>query len=176
MTQTVGAGAAGRFAEPLLSLWVAGRPRPKGSLKPVGNRYRKGPVRLIEGGAEIDAWMTTMRNTIQSAVSEPCAEDAPGAVWLKSVGQWRRLIAAPYQGPVAVQAVFAFERRYATEAGAPYPTNPIHGDLDKLCRALGDALQQAGVIRDDNQIVHWWAGKAWSTGGAGVSFDVRAEA
>ena len=35
-------------------------------------------------------------------------------------------------------------------------------DLDKLCRALGDALTQSGVLRDDALIVEWVARKQWA--------------
>lgn len=36
-------------------------------------------------------------------------------------------------------------------------------DLDKLQRALGDALTQSGVLRDDALIVTWVARKSWAT-------------
>jgi len=36
-------------------------------------------------------------------------------------------------------------------------------DLDKLQRALGDALTQAGIVRDDALIVEWSARKLWGT-------------
>lgn len=36
-------------------------------------------------------------------------------------------------------------------------------DLDKLCRALGDALTQSGVLRDDALIVEWVARKQWAS-------------
>ena len=34
-------------------------------------------------------------------------------------------------------------------------------DLDKLCRAAGDALTQAGVLRDDALIAQWTAAKLY---------------
>lgn len=36
-------------------------------------------------------------------------------------------------------------------------------DLDKLQRALGDALTQSGVLRDDALIVEWVARKQWAS-------------
>lgn len=39
------------------------------------------------------------------------------------------------------------------------PTYPNTPDLDKIQRAVGDALQAAGVINDDSQIRRWEAGK-----------------
>lgn len=74
------------------------------------------------------------------------------------------------EGPVCVRAVFTFERpkaHYGTgknalvvKDNAPYykATAP---DSDKLCRALGDALQQGGIVRDDAQIVVWHATKVY---------------
>ena len=35
-------------------------------------------------------------------------------------------------------------------------------DLDKLCRAIGDALTQSGVLRDDALIAEWVARKQWA--------------
>tara|TARA_X000000368_G_scaffold227221_1_gene179355 strand:+ start:5492 stop:5953 length:462 start_codon:yes stop_codon:yes gene_type:complete len=52
------------------------------------------------------------------------------------------------------------------------PSAPEHHtnrpDADKLIRGIGDAIQQAGLIRDDSQIVGWgnWNGsnKFWADG------------
>lgn len=86
---------------------------------------------------------------------------------------------ADYDGPkiidpISVDATFMFARprsHYGTgrnhdqiKPTAPFykPTAP---DLDKLCRAVGDALTQAGVILDDRLIVHWSAGKCFTGAG-----------
>lgn len=73
--------------------------------------------------------------------------------------------------PVAVRATFFFQRprsHYRTgknshllKEGAPMyrTTTP---DLDKLQRALGDALAQGGVLHDDNLIVQWDTRKMWA--------------
>jgi Holliday junction resolvase RusA-like endonuclease len=45
-------------------------------------------------------------------------------------------------------------------------------DLDKLQRAIGDALKLAGTITDDARIVSWHAHKHWAVGcepGAGIT-------
>lgn len=68
---------------------------------------------------------------------------------------------APLDGPLSVQAIFYLPRpqkpRYDTPATPP--------DLDKLCRALGDALTQAKVIHDDARITTWHATKQYAHNG-----------
>ena len=39
------------------------------------------------------------------------------------------------------------------------------GDLDKLCRAVGDSLTRSGVIVDDRLITTWYATKVYATQG-----------
>ena len=58
-------------------------------------------------------------------------------------------------GPVSVSVSF-YLKRPVSKPDALYPdTKP---DLDKLCRALGDALEGV-VITQDSRIVHWVASK-----------------
>ncbi len=98
---------------------------------------------------------------------------------------WRR-VAAHYladhgptmTGAVIVAAEFTFPRplsHYGTgrNAGRLKPSAPTHKtgkpDLDKLERALGDALTQAAVIADDALIVGWETRKIWGSGGIHVT-------
>lgn len=78
----------------------------------------------------------------------------------------------PLTDPVAVSVRFRFPRpasHYGTgrNAGRLKPSAPLYamsarcGDLDKLCRAIGDALTDAGVLRDDRLIVAWHAVKVY---------------
>ena len=39
-------------------------------------------------------------------------------------------------------------------------------DVDKLQRAVGDALKKARILTDDSRIVQWIAGKRWAPPGA----------
>ena len=75
-----------------------------------------------------------------------------------------------YVGPVRVSATFTYGRpasHYGTGRNARVvkATAPLWKasapDLDKLQRAVGDALTQAGVLRDDSLIVKWTAIKIW---------------
>ena len=64
----------------------------------------------------------------------------------------------PVDVPVSVDAVFKLQRPKRTKYGEHPAGTP---DLDKLQRALGDALTGT-VITDDARIVSWRAIKAWA--------------
>jgi len=49
----------------------------------------------------------------------------------------------------------------ALRPGAPQQCC-ISPDLDKICRLVGDALQAAGILRDDRQICHWTTSRRWA--------------
>lgn len=84
---------------------------------------------------------------------------------------------APFAGPVRLDVDFAFPRpkshyRTGKRAGelklsAPTWSTP-RPDLDKLLRALGDALTGV-VVRDDAQVVSVEASKRYGSPGAWVS-------
>ena len=96
------------------------------------------------------------------------------------VKPWRRQVAAAYRdhdfgdvldGPVSVTVDFYLPRpksHYGTgrNAGALKPSAPAEHltmpDLDKLTRAVGDALTRL-AWRDDSQIVAWHAYKHYAT-------------
>lgn len=96
------------------------------------------------------------------------------------VKPWRRQVAAAYadhdfgnmlDGPVSVTVDFYLPRpkaHYGTgrNAGALKPSAPAEHltmpDLDKLTRAVGDALTRL-AWRDDSQIVAWHAYKHYAT-------------
>jgi Holliday junction resolvase RusA-like endonuclease len=58
-----------------------------------------------------------------------------------------------FLGPVLVGIVFEFKQAKSNED--PYPTGRNIGDLDKLTRAVLDALTEAKVIEDDSFVVGW---------------------
>ena len=86
----------------------------------------------------------------------------------QSVAQWRRVAKqaahlamrgrALMDGAVEVYAVFYVERPVSRE-GEPFPIWRL--DLDKLERALGDALTGI-VVTDDVRIVFWSARKSYA--------------
>lgn len=76
----------------------------------------------------------------------------------------------PLDCPVEVVAYFCVPKPKRPKFN--FPATPA--DLDKYERALGDALTQAGVIKDDARIVHWDAWKVFHPDGwEGVQVTVR---
>lgn len=80
--------------------------------------------------------------------------------WRQAVYEALRASGKQFEGAVTVMATFYIprpktnKRLYAT-------TKP---DVDKLVRAIGDALTKAGTIVDDSYIVTWNAAKAYADG------------
>lgn len=100
----------------------------------------------------------------------------------KKLAPWRAVAIAtlaaemrdrnPIVGGVILRASFNFARpashyRTGRNTGLVRTAAPIvHAqtpDLDKLLRALGDALTQAGAIQDDKQIAQVVSRKTWTT-------------
>lgn len=74
--------------------------------------------------------------------------------------------------PVTVGITFTFARPnnhsgtgrnagVVKRGAAPFPSTHNVGDLDKMCRAILDALTDAGVFADDSQVVQLNAAKVW---------------
>lgn len=69
--------------------------------------------------------------------------------------------AARLEGPVSVEVVFTFDPpKSAPKSRRCWPITRSSGDVDKLVRAVFDALTDAGVWRDDSQVVRLAAEKA----------------
>jgi Holliday junction resolvase RusA-like endonuclease len=92
--------------------------------------------------------------------------------WRASVAEHAARLGVPVlSGPVSVTVVFTFPRpkahyrkgKHADELRESAPTwHSSVPDLDKLCRAIGDAL--AGVvIRNDSQIAAWHVSKLYGS-------------
>lgn len=100
---------------PAISFVTFGMPAPQGSKKHVGNG------RLVETSALLPAWKEAVRAQAHSAVA--------------SIEGWGGAI----NEPVLIQAVFTFPHSAASrKRGDIYYTNMP--DLDKLQRAIGDAI------------------------------------
>ena len=100
----------------------------------------------------------------------------------KAVGPWRESVRAaalaamgddwtPLDGPLHVAIAFHLPRpkgHYGTgrNAGVVKPSAPRYPagkpDIDKLTRAILDAVTSAGAWRDDSQVVQLRANKVWS--------------
>lgn len=120
------------------SFFVPGEPITEGSTKAFASGQRV--VVTHDRGPELDAWRTRVKRAAQEAARE--------AGWEPR-----------YDGPVTVTAAF-FLPRPKSAKGRLLPH--VKPDLDKLIRAVGDALapyKQDGVLKDDSRIVTWRASK-----------------
>jgi len=100
----------------------------------------------------------------------PWRADAIAA--LEAAARTQRGTVTPILDPVHVDVSFVYARpkghyRTGRNAAMLRDSAPLFKasapDLDKLQRALGDALTQAGIVRDDALIVEWSARKLWGT-------------
>ena len=133
----------------MIRLQVYGQPAPQGSKSAFRNKHT-GRIQQVESSKAVKPW----RQDVRAA-----AEDAlPGDY-------------APLTGPLAVQLVFTFPRpqghwrtgrnAHLLRDHAPaYPAGS-RNDLDKLCRAVLDAVTSSGLWGDDGQVVHLDAWKVY---------------
>lgn len=115
-----------------ISVWVAGVPAPQGSKRAYGAGRPGGKIRLIESSKRVAPWRTDVREAFLSG-GEPC-RFLPGTA-------------------LVVKIVFVMPRPKATPKTRATPPAVKKPDLDKLERAVLDALTSAGVYADDSQVV-----------------------
>lgn len=137
-----------------LSITVHGTPAPQGSK----NVNRHGAV--YESSEAVRPWRVAVTDAAVMALRG--LKDTWGKDW------------APLSGPVGLEVYFHVRRlkgHYGTgrnagkiKLSAPvYP--PVQPDLSKLIRATEDALTDAGVWRDDAQVVAIMASKYYANDG-----------
>ena len=134
---------------------VQGKPIPKGSMRHIGNG------RMVDQ-TKTKPWM----NSVRSAALEAAALVVqPGCI-------------APFiiEVPVSVEIEFYFPRPAAAK-NRLYPHKRSVGDIDKLSRAVLDALQptrtEIGILMDDSLVVDLIARKRYSEGPMGAYISVR---
>ena len=138
MTLTHSRSAGGEVATAIpadlvLDFTVAGRPKPKGSLRHIGNG------RLVE---QVNG--TPWRRAVRDAASDALRD------------------AEPLAGPLRVEAAFTFPKPTAApKRRITWPTTRASGDIDKQLRNLFDALVDSGVMHDDSQIIEVTAAKRY---------------
>jgi Holliday junction resolvase RusA-like endonuclease len=112
---------------------VWGVPKPKGSLRHVGNGRLK---EQLEGSAP---WREAVKYAGLEAVRGREGTGTPFAT---------------LSGPIEVDVVFTFPRpQSAPKRRRIWPVTRRSGDLDKLQRNVLDAIVDAGLIEDDSQVV-----------------------
>jgi len=127
---------------------VHGAPATQGSKKAF---IRGKKVVLVEMDEKLPAWR---------AAVEAAARLATGPGW------------ATWDGPVTVTGTISL-RRPSTTKFKTAPAGPP--DLDKLQRAIGDALTKSKVITDDARITHWNIRKAWTDDLPGANLTITQE-
>lgn len=99
----------------------------------------------------------------------------------ESLMQWRQDIRTAIQlhapelrsnlvrGPIAVRICFAMTKPPSVSKRRLFPV--VAPDLDKLLRAVGDALEHT-VLFNDSQIVHWDTWKVYTDGCAQATIEI----
>lgn len=118
----------------MIAVRVYGRPASQGSKRLLGNGA------MVESSKHLPTW----RHDVTSA-----ARDALGDV-------------PPIEGPVRVTLTFSFDKpQSAPKRKRTWPITRSSGDVDKLARAVLDALTSAGVWRDDSQVIELFVRKSF---------------
>lgn len=129
-----------------ITIAVRGHAATQGSKK----AFKRGrQIVLVEMDTKLPAW----RQAIADA-----AQATHGPDW------------EPMDGPL-VAKLNVFLPAPAKSKFGSYPAGPP--DLDKLIRAVGDALKIAGTITDDARIVRWQAEKHWAADFTGAIITIH---
>lgn len=119
---------------PTLTVW--GDPVPKGSMHCIGKRGRVNHVLIDNQADELRKWQPKITRAGEDALAR------------------RQGVPLP-DGPIDVALTVTVARPATISyAERPWPTKRSAGDIDKLQRAVYDALQNSGLIKDDALIVH----------------------
>lgn len=123
---------------------VAGEPKPQGSKRAFVTKHGKA-VLVESAGEPLKDWRTTVTVIASNEI--------------------RRQTWTTVDGPVSVTLNF----RMKEPARPKHPTPAVRPDLDKLVRAVLDALTSAGVWMDDSQVVNLTATKTYGQPGVEVT-------
>lgn len=119
-----------------MRITVYGFPAPQGSKRYVG-RTKMGRGILVENSDAVTPWRADVMTACRGVLEE----------W-----GWP----APMDGPIQARMVFTVPKpKSAPKTRRTWPVSRP-GDLSKLVRATEDALQAAGVIKDDGMIVEYF--------------------
>lgn len=137
---------------------IHGKPVTQGSMKPIVHRHSGKAIVIQDHKSELNAWRGRIAITIRS-----------------------RREGRSFTGPVSCELVFRLRRPKAhSGVNGVFPSSPayptVKPDIDKLARAVLDALTQSGVWRDDSQAVEVTARKMYADGDTkpGVTITLRA--
>jgi crossover junction endodeoxyribonuclease RusA len=111
-----------------LTVFVSGHPATQGSKRYVGRGI------MVEANKRLPAWRSDIRNALQNGNGEPRV----------SFGK----------AEVSVKLFFLLPRPKSASPNKYLPATKKSSDLDKLTRAIFDAVTSAGVWYDDCQVTH----------------------
>jgi len=112
---------------------------------PQGSMKHVGGGRIVSKSPELKEWRDKIAQVVREQAGEPAHPD-----------------------PVSVTVIFSFNKPKTVTRDLP----TVPPDLDKLQRAIGDALSiDVKYLRDDAQIIEWHAQKVYGTP-AGVVIQV----
>lgn len=117
-----------------ITFHVSGTPAPKGSK--IRTRYG-----MFESSKRVKPWEDLVTQAAAITADTEC-------------------LLSPLTPPYRVDVWFYIAKPRTTRA--KHPVAPTVGDLDKLVRAVGDALTASGLIEDDRHIIRIYAEKAWA--------------
>ncbi|AZA08722.1 RusA family crossover junction endodeoxyribonuclease [Corynebacterium pseudopelargi] len=108
----------------------------EGTPAPQGSKKHVGHGRMVESSKKLPAWRTALIQACREQYHGPpldCPVMVTGTVWMPRPKRPR------FQHPAVMP------------------------DLDKIQRAIGDALQYGGIVKDDARITHWNIQKTYET-------------
>lgn len=135
----------------MLSVFVPGIPAPQGSKRHVGRGI------LVESSKQLKPWRLDVTTTCAAARTDPPLEQA--AVWLR------------FEFPRPKSHYRTGRHAHELRPDAP-ERHAVKPDVDKLARAILDALTAAGVLRDDSRVTDLIVAKRYGDQ-PGVHIDVR---
>lgn len=144
----------------LISIRIPGRPVQQGSKKVWAAKGKNGYTGKVSS-KEMNPRLGDFRQDVKTAVSL-----AGIRLEVEEV--------LPYKGPVTVHLGAYFKRPGKGAECRDCPCGRGTPDLDKIQRAVGDALQLAGVIKDDAQITVWYSAAHYVDGDDFTSITVWA--
>lgn len=113
---------------------------------PQGSMKHVGGGRIVSKSPKLKEWREKIAQVVREQAGEPA-----------------------HRLPVSVTAVFVFNKPKTVQRDRP----TVPPDLDKLQRALGDAISiDVNYLNDDSQIVEWHSEKVYGAP-AGVIFTVN---
>lgn len=123
-----------RVPAPALRVFVAGTPAPQGSKRYLGQRG--GKAIAVESSKALPSWRADVRTAIEHHIDDR----------------------KPISGPVHIALEFVMPRPTSTPKRRT-PAAVKRPDLDKLVRAILDAVGSAGAWGDDSQVTQIDASK-----------------